>query len=347
MGGAGVVVVSAEEDVAETIAPRLDDFGANMSNISILDTVPRNGGQGEAVESQFKLPDDMGVLAAEIDRMEAVLVILDPLHSIVNGKVSIYRNQSARSTIMEPLQALAKAKGCAILIAGHFVKGVGPKTDLLDAAGGSGGIVDFARVVHAILLDPENPGERSMLKPIKNNLTTLAPTMLFQRLLDSPVEYVRGELPSVEQAQKVRRLSMSRQNILELLTKTAPTPLNSAQISRRLRLTDDNVRYHLADMFKKGMIASPGRGVYTIVPPAQEPEEKVEKSASQNSQTKPPVEPTQANAVGQKVRKSSQFLQGQSGPLPDPISSAKTHLMVTTNGHSTPDPDAILTAVLA
>src|SRR6266702_486723 len=277
----GVILVSAEEDTAETVKPRLDCFGADQSRISILSDVEREAQEyGDIIESPFKLPEDLGILQAEIKRINAILVILDPLHGIASGKISIYRDQSAMEKFLVPLQVLARNTGAAVVIVGHFVKG--NKKNLLDAAGGSGGIVNFVRVVHAVLQDPAN-ADRSLFLNIKNNLVPMQRSLAFRRKLDSPVEWVHGEKPSYAQSQVAQKLSLARQNILALLSREAPRTMNSSEISNALELENPNVRYHLSDMCKLGMITSPSRGMYAAI----------EQKSSQNSNVSQGTQQTQ------------------------------------------------------
>jgi RecA-family ATPase len=75
-GAGGVVILSAEDGLADTIKPRLEAAGADTSRISSLGTVWEGKGERRH-ERTLSLPEDIPVIEREIRRIEAKLVIVD------------------------------------------------------------------------------------------------------------------------------------------------------------------------------------------------------------------------------------------------------------------------------
>jgi hypothetical protein len=78
-----VVILSAEDGLADTIRPRFDAAGGDPSKAVALSTVPDTEGN----ERQLALPDDLGIIEAAIERVGALLVVIDPLMAFTPGEV--------------------------------------------------------------------------------------------------------------------------------------------------------------------------------------------------------------------------------------------------------------------
>src|SRR5215218_3504656 len=168
---AGVVIVSAEDGVADTILPRINAAGGDPSKIVVLKTVPH----GEGREKFLSLPEDIPHVKRAIARVEAKLVIFDPLMAFFGGNLDAHRDQHVRRVLAE-LAALAEDTGAAVVVVRHLNKGSG--TNPLYRGGGSIGIVGAARSGFLIAKHPEDDGRR-VLAPIKSNLAPPAPSRVF------------------------------------------------------------------------------------------------------------------------------------------------------------------------
>ncbi len=80
----GVVILSAEDGLADTIRPRFDAAGGDPSRAVAVSTIP----DAEGNERQIAIPDDLHVIEAAIDRVGAVLVVVDPLMAFLPGEVN-------------------------------------------------------------------------------------------------------------------------------------------------------------------------------------------------------------------------------------------------------------------
>lgn len=104
-----VLILNGEDDVADTIKPRLMKFSANLKNII-------------AQKNHFVL-DDEGVETLEIylRKYNPVLVIIDPIVSSLGGNVDMHRANEVRGRL-SPLVKLAAIYDCSILIVRHLNK---------------------------------------------------------------------------------------------------------------------------------------------------------------------------------------------------------------------------------
>ncbi len=169
---AGVVLLSAEDGLADTIRPRLDAAGADTERIVALSTVVETKG-GERVIS---LTRDLPIIEGAIDRVSAGLVVVDPLMAFLSEKTDSYKDQDIRRALA-PLAALAERTRAAVLIVRHLNKAAGGNT--LYRGGGSIAIIGAARSGLVIAQDPDDP-ERRILAANKHNLSRAAPSLVFR-----------------------------------------------------------------------------------------------------------------------------------------------------------------------
>ncbi len=160
-----VIILSAEDDPADTIKPRLEAGDADMDRVFILDVVRDTNRQGEPVARRFNLQSDMRVLDAEIARLgDVALLIIDPISAYLGG-VDSHSNAKVRG-LLAYLSAMASRCGIAIVAVSHLNKGNG---SAIDRVTGSGAFVAAARASYLVCKDRDDANARLFL-PIKNNL---------------------------------------------------------------------------------------------------------------------------------------------------------------------------------
>jgi 5S rRNA maturation endonuclease (ribonuclease M5) len=152
---ANVLMLSAEDGLADTLRPRLDAVGADVSRVLAL--------------NQPLTFDTAGMLRFEsaIIQYKPILVIIDPLFAYTGGKADIHRANECRA-ISAPLAAVAERQGCAIVAVRHLGKARGGG-HALNAGIGS---IDFVAAARSVLLvgtDPDQPSQRAIVQT-KNNL---------------------------------------------------------------------------------------------------------------------------------------------------------------------------------
>ncbi len=153
-----VLFISGEDDIDDTLVPRLMELGADLSRIAFL--VP------EALD-RFTLGD-----IAALDRMADVIgrelsvVMIDPPTSYLNG-VDDHNNADLRG-LLTPLKNWVSRRECGMNFNTHLNKAQG-KVDAMMRVMGSVAWVNAVRAAHMIAKDPNDPTRR-LFVPMKNNL---------------------------------------------------------------------------------------------------------------------------------------------------------------------------------
>ena len=160
----GVVIISAEDGLADTIRPRLDAAGADTSKIVAISTVPDRDGN----ERTISIPQDITTIEAAIRRVDARLVIIDPLMAFLSGEAN--KDQDVRKALT-PLARMAERTGVAVLVVRHLNKQQGGKA--LYRGGSSIGIIGAARSGLVVEQHPDNEDLR-VLAVNKSNLAEKA-----------------------------------------------------------------------------------------------------------------------------------------------------------------------------
>lgn len=157
-----VILLSAEDDIPDTIVPRLAVAGADMTRIVALQGVEyRQGGKG-----YFNLAHDLPALEDAIQRTpDTRLVVIDPISAYLGGTDS-HKNAEVRG-LLAPLADLAARHGVAILAVTHLNKAGAGRA--MYRAMGSLAFVAMARAGWLIVADATDPKRRLMLS-LKSNL---------------------------------------------------------------------------------------------------------------------------------------------------------------------------------
>jgi hypothetical protein len=167
----GVVLLSAEDGLADTIRPRLDAAGADTSKILFLATVPDEDGH----DRLLSIPEDLGLIEKGIWRVGARLVVVDPLMAFLSSNTNSHRDQDVRRALA-PLAGLAERSGAAVLVVRHLNKAAA--NNPLYRGGGSIGIIGAARLAFVVGKDPQDE-ERRVLASTKSNLAKPPSSLLF------------------------------------------------------------------------------------------------------------------------------------------------------------------------
>ncbi len=171
-GPAGIVLLSAEDGLRDTIKPRLDAAGADTERIVALSTVT----EAKTGERVISLSKDLAIIERAIERVGAGLVVVDPLTAFLSEKTDSYKDQDVRRALA-PLATLAERTKTTILVVRHLNKAAGGNT--LYRGGGSIAIIGAARSGLVIAEDPED-SERRILAANKHNLSKAAPSLAFR-----------------------------------------------------------------------------------------------------------------------------------------------------------------------
>ena len=180
---ADVVIVGVEDDIADTVVPRLMAAGADLGRVHTF-ARPRDD-DGRPVP--FVVPEDVDKLKKAIEEVDAALVIVDPIAAFMSDSVKAGSDSSNRKALME-LADVAEQTGASIVLVRHLNKATG-----MSAKHRGGGSIAFTALARSSLIaaklppndDRANTDATYGLASIKGNLAK-APQALGYRLESSP-----------------------------------------------------------------------------------------------------------------------------------------------------------------
>jgi putative DNA primase/helicase len=171
-----VIVLSAEDDPADTQIPRLLAAGADCRKVHIVSAVKEKDAKGNRT---FNIQADMDLIERELDRVgDAALLSIDPLSSYL-GKVDSHNNTEVRG-VLEVISEMAARRRVAVLGVTHFNKGEGSAVNKII---GSIAFVAAARAAFMVATDPDDDTDtRRFFVGIKNNIGNVSGALAFRVL---------------------------------------------------------------------------------------------------------------------------------------------------------------------
>jgi putative DNA primase/helicase len=161
-----VLILSAEDDLADTIRPRLDAVGADVSKVYALTMVTEKSHGGDVIKRMPSMEKDLYRLDQFLnDHPDINLVIIDPVSSYLGGTDS-HRNTDVRA-VLGPWAELASQHSISILCVTHLNKGAG---SAIYRASGSIAFIAAARTAFAVTKDKTDEARR-LVVPVKSNIS--------------------------------------------------------------------------------------------------------------------------------------------------------------------------------
>ena len=186
-----VLILSAEDGLADTIRPRLDAAGGDPEQVITITEISALGDEGQQFTRPVILPGDLPVIEDTIAAHGVVLVIVDVLMAYLSGTVNAHRDQDIRRAL-HPLAAMADRTGCCVLVIRHLNKTGGQHA--IYRGGGSIGIVGAARAAFMVGTDPDDDtGSTRVLAPVKCNLARRPPALAYRLVADELHGSVRAD----------------------------------------------------------------------------------------------------------------------------------------------------------
>ena len=158
-----VVILSAEDALADTIRPRIDAQGGDPSQIHVIESVVEPDGD----ERLVNLSTDIERLSNVISEKAARMVVIDPINAYM-GKVDSHKDAEVRQ-VLSPLKLLAERTGAAIVAVMHLNKGDSRQKPIYRVMA-SIGFTAAARSVLIVAESKDDP-ETRVLVPIKASVT--------------------------------------------------------------------------------------------------------------------------------------------------------------------------------
>jgi len=152
---------NSEDDISDTIKPRLTRYKANCKNICFIDT------------RDMPLHVDDNSLEQAIVAVGAKLIVLDPLQSYLGGDMN--RAYKVRPK-MTKLKEIATRTGCAIILVGHLNKNSNGKSNYRGL-----GSIDISAAARSILHIGKLQSDENVrvLSQLKNNLAPIGKSLAF------------------------------------------------------------------------------------------------------------------------------------------------------------------------
>jgi putative DNA primase/helicase len=180
-----VVILSAEDGMADTIVPRLIAAGADTNCVHIVAAATKLDGTGRKTFSLKTDVDLLEELSREIGTVR--LIIIDPISAYMGGADG-NGNVETRE-VLEPLAEMANRLGIAVVAVTHLNKGGAGGQSALNRFAGSIAFVAAARSAYLIIEDSDDENRRLFLQA-KNNLGPKGKGLAFrveQRLIPGDI----------------------------------------------------------------------------------------------------------------------------------------------------------------
>ena len=181
-----VLMLTLEDDPADTIRPRLDAMHADVARVRILKAVNYRDIDGAPRQRGLTLADLPVIEKALESLSDCRLLVIDPIGDFLGGRVDSHRDNEIRA-VLTPLAELARRRKVAVLVVMHRRKSTG-EGGADETAMGSRGFTGIARSVWHVTRDA-NDKKRRLFLPGKQNLAEELPGLAFR---------IAGEPPRVE-----------------------------------------------------------------------------------------------------------------------------------------------------
>ena len=245
-----VLIMSAEDGVADTIRPRLDAANADPDRVHVI---------------------EHGLTLADTDEIErhitetgARLLVVDVLMAYMPGDA--YKDQDVRK-VLTRLSKVAERAGCTVLLLRHLNKRKG--NEPIYRGGGSIGIVGAARAGFVVTRDPDLPEEVRILASVKNNLAS-SPKSLAYRLVgvvNEGVEAVRVEWLGEDDRSAAELFNEPDSNLGEMSCRVrdyvnSRTQTSSGDVADEFGMSRQSANQILNRLTRGGYIRKLARGSY-------------------------------------------------------------------------------------
>jgi putative DNA primase/helicase len=168
-----VILLTAEDDLEDTVVPRLVAAGADLDRVHIIKMVKKRDGK----KTTFSILADLDLLRQKIKEVGGVLmIIIDPVTAYMGvGKVDGRSTTDVRGAL-QPLKQLAEETMTSVICIMHFNKKEDTREVMLRISD-SLAYVALARHLYAVLDDAKN--NRRLFVKGKNNVAQDMPGLSY------------------------------------------------------------------------------------------------------------------------------------------------------------------------
>jgi archaellum biogenesis ATPase FlaH len=261
-----VVLIAPEDGVTDTIKPRIEAAGGDLSQILLLNYVKDEDPEtGEIYLFPLTFSKHFRLFSEAVEQTSPTLVIIDPLVAVLGSRISIFNDQKIREALTR-LANMARNSKCAVLIVRHLNKS--SSGNPLYRGRGSIGIIGTVRAGLLVTQHPSDENQR-LLVSIKNNFSEQASNLAYQVIANErgipSIQWLgTNDYPVTSLLRPGSPLSFQRQDILKVL-QAASRPLSPKELAAQTGQDHTLVRQLLRRMLNAGDIISPAYGFYTTV----------------------------------------------------------------------------------
>lgn len=168
-----IMLLTREDDLGDTIRPRLERAGAMLSKVHAIDgwVDPDNP---ESRKGPITL-QDADILRTALEELKPKLVIIDPVQSFLGAGVDLHRANETRP-VLDAIAELAREFDCAMVCIRHLTKS--SRDRAIYRALGSIDLSAAGRSVVIVGEDRDNPNRRVMAHA-KSNVAELGVSQVF------------------------------------------------------------------------------------------------------------------------------------------------------------------------
>ena len=185
-----VLFFTAEDDLADTLRPRLEANGGDAAKLGHVTSRLRDS-------TTIVTMQDLDLIGEALETHRPALLVFDPIQSFLGRAVDMNKANETRP-VLDALASLCKEYDCTTLFVRHIGKAHQEKTTSLGL--GSIDITANFRSVLVLGYDPDNPkGPRRILAHAKSNTARLGGSIAY-KIVSSEMVFAQddGELLTVE-----------------------------------------------------------------------------------------------------------------------------------------------------
>lgn len=231
-----VIYQCSEDDVADTIKPRLESCGADCRNIAFIN---------EEVYGGLTLDDER--IREAIIEFRPRLVVIDPIQAYLGNDSDLQITGRARR-LMQRLAMWAAAYDCAVVLVGHLNKKQSSK-DLYRSLG-SIDVVAAARSVLQVDRDPADSDIR-IVHQIKNSLAPSDREIRFEIRPQSGFRWLECDAIPIQAEKPERPEFTSKTEKAAYLIKSFLTDQDMSAKEIYLRLENEEISHRTAEETRK------------------------------------------------------------------------------------------------
>jgi len=216
-----VVYQTLEDDLSDTVKPRLIAAGADCSKIAYI------------VDEECPLTLEDSRIETTIRQTNARLFILDPLQAYVSQHNDLFSAGRIRQQLQK-LSIIAAKYKCAIVIIGHMNKASGEKNLYRGL-----GTIDIAAIARSVLMIARDKSDSSIryMFPIKSSLAPEGPMIAFSLENNKGIHWLGKHDMDIDVLSELNSTKKKQESALETISRMlAYRDVRSSEMLNKLNM---------------------------------------------------------------------------------------------------------------